>query len=68
MKTLSVPQSVLENMLAQWVPQVHPAYRFAKCWGCGRTLFFGMWHVFFRRLQREAHLCRRCGKPYEVEL
>lgn len=71
MKTLIVPESHLEKMLAQWEPnarQFRPSYRFAKCWGCGRTLFFGMWHVFFRRAQREAHLCRKCGKPYEVEL
>jgi hypothetical protein len=65
-KTLIVPQADLERMLSQWPRPLRAEYRFAKCWGCGRTLFFGMWHVFFRYEQREAHLCRKCGKPYEV--
>jgi hypothetical protein len=71
MITVYVPEPVLEKMLAQWEPAARaqmPCYRFAKCWGCGRTLFFGMWHIFFRRDQREAHLCRKCGRPYEIQL
>jgi len=71
MRTLTVPEHVLEKMLAQWEPNeasAWPAFRFAKCWGCGRMLYFGMWHVFFRSRQREAHLCRECGKPYEVKV
>ena len=71
MKTVIVPEKVLEKMLAQWGKKAAlmlPDYRFAKCWGCGRTLRFGMWHIFFRKGKREAHLFRKCGKPYEIEL
>lgn len=70
MKTLIVPEHVLEEMLGQWLAKknYYPEWRTPRCWGCGRRLWFRMWHVFFRRGMREAHLCRDCGKPYEVEL
>lgn len=67
-KTLIVPSSVLEDMLKQWLKDEgwrNAQWRRPKCWGCGRKLWFRMWHVFFREGQREAHLCRRCGKPFE---
>lgn len=69
MKTLIVPDRVLYQMLDQWqAKQGGPAeWRVPRCWGCGRRLWFRMWHVFFRSGLREAHLCRKCGKPYEVE-
>lgn len=66
---IHVPDEELELLLAQWelvAAGEPPVYRFAKCWRCGRYLFFGMYHVFFRHRQREAHLCGRCGKLYEV--
>lgn len=70
MKTLIVPEIVLAKMLDKWMTKQggHPEWRVPRCWGCGRRLWFRMWHVFFARDSREAHLCRRCGKPWEVEL
>jgi hypothetical protein len=67
MKPIHIPQKALEGYLKQWpTPEGPPTYRFAKCWGCGRTLYFGMWHVFFRRKQREAHFCKPCGRLWEI--
>jgi hypothetical protein len=65
-KTLIVPEEILEDMLDQWPDMLRAEWRVPKCWCCGRRLFFRMWHVPFRKAQREAHLCRKCGKPYEV--
>ena len=65
-KKIEVPEHVLEQMLAQWEPPETVEYRFATCWGCGRKLRFGMYHVFFRKQQREAHLCKDCGSLWEV--
>jgi hypothetical protein len=65
-RTIKVPDEELERMLAQWPYPLRAEYRFPKCWGCGRTLWLGCWHVFFRKNEREAHLCRKCGEPYEV--
>lgn len=64
-----VPQHELKRMLEQWEPEAKmqpPAYRFAKCWNCGRSLYFGMWHLFFEEGRREAHICARCGEKYGV--
>lgn len=68
MKTLDIPEEILEEMLTQWAIPIRPQYRVPKCWGCGRRLFFRMWHVFFRAGLREAHLCKKCAKPFEVEI
>jgi hypothetical protein len=70
MRTLRVPDAELELMLAQWLNDQGkpPQWRVPRCWGCGRHLWLRMWHVFWRDGEREAHLCRRCGKPYEVEV
>jgi hypothetical protein len=57
----------LERLLSQWekTARMRPAeYRFPKCWKCGRLMKRGMYHIFFRGGLREAHLCRKCGKPY----
>ena len=56
-------------MLAQWLTKQGgpPEFREPQCWSCGRKMFGQMWHVFFRGVQREAHLCKDCGKPYEIE-
>jgi len=68
--TLLVPEKDLEWMLLQWLDKQGgtPEFREPKCWSCGRVMRNKMWHVFFRSAQREAHLCRDCGKPYEVRL
>lgn len=68
-KTLIVPESHLEKMLAQWLDKQGgmPEFREPACWSCGRKMHGKMWHVFFRGAQREAHLCRDCGRPYEVK-
>lgn len=68
-KTLIVPETHLENMLAQWLTKQGgmPEFRAPQCWSCGHVIRGKCWHVFFRRDQREAHLCRECGKPYEVK-
>ena len=68
-KTLIVPDIELENMLAQWLAKQGgpPEFRVPQCWNCGREMHGMMWHVFFRKGEREAHLCMDCGRKYEVE-
>lgn len=66
---INVPQDELEVMLDQWkkVQGGEPEFRLPKCWRCGRDIFGSCWHVFFRRDEREAHLCMECGGKYAVQ-
>ena len=63
-----IPQEVLEGWLAQWLESEAlsvPCRRAPKCWGCGRSIKTDeVWHVFFRKQQREAHVCDYCVEPY----
>lgn len=67
-RTLIVPDERLEQMLAQWLTKQGgpPEFRAPQCWNCGREMYGQMWHVFFRKGEREAHLCMDCGRPYET--
>jgi hypothetical protein len=62
-----VPEALLEALLRKWTVKAYkpPEYRAPKCWGCGKEMYGEMWHVFFRGVEREAHLCKECGKPWE---
>ena len=63
-----VPEEVLEGWLGQWLASeasAVPVRRAPKCWGCGCTMKADeMWHIFFRKREREAHVCDYCVEPY----
>jgi hypothetical protein len=68
-KKLIIPDDHLEQMLKQWLDKQggEPEFREPQCWSCGRAMEGKMWHVFFRKGEREAHICNQCAEPYMSE-
>lgn len=62
-----ITQKQLKEIIEGWgEPDYEPKYRVPLCAGCGKRVYFRIWHIFLREygFKREVHLCKKCGKKY----
>lgn len=63
-----VPQDILEEIVARWDPPTDlvSVFRLPLCASCGHEIDGPMYHCWLADRYREIHLCRPCGKPFEI--
>ena len=56
------------KIIDKWSIDWEPQYRGFICGGCGKTVRKA-WHIHVKKFpyKRELHLCRKCGKKYDLK-